>query len=174
MSLPVEKAPLHPAIQAAINVARPLSCYKLRFTNGDYPVLSLLYAVYAGGEHTLYCDHGGPFARAYLVDAVVDAARARGEATVAAVLGQSEHVVTAVRQKVEADVAAARAAAADLAGKVTALVGTLQVRREVMTSRDPADQEAVLPQEAQIDGILSLIKAELMKRDSRVPPLPMW
>ena len=66
---------------------RPLSEYKLRFINHQYPVLSLLYAVMAGGENALYCDYTNDFVKQYLfadpdkpTDAEAAKARALGNA----------------------------------------------------------------------------------------------
>jgi hypothetical protein len=70
---------LDPATQALMNEVRPLSDYRLQYVNGRYPLLSLLYAVYAGGEHTLYCDHTDDFMRAYIVDSVPPSERPQAE-----------------------------------------------------------------------------------------------
>jgi hypothetical protein len=45
---------------------RPLQKYTLRFVNPEYPILSFLYAVTAGGEYTLYCDYTEDYVKEYL------------------------------------------------------------------------------------------------------------
>jgi hypothetical protein len=40
--------------------------YGLHYNNPRFPMLSFMYAVYGGGEHTLYCDHTEEFAYEYL------------------------------------------------------------------------------------------------------------
>lgn len=65
-SHPKDKLPLSKDERARFNELRPLSCYRLNYVNERYPLLSFLYAIYAGGEHALYCDHPADFAQAYL------------------------------------------------------------------------------------------------------------
>jgi hypothetical protein len=156
--------------------ARPLSCYKLRFANPDYPILSFVYAIYAGGENTLYCDHGEDFFNAYLVDAVVEGTRKRASASVEAVRAQGDDAATAAAH-VDADnrVDTARRGAEDRRDQVQQIFGQLIAKRAVMTTRDPADQEAVVPGETEVDAILALIRAELLRSDPpSVPPAPWW
>lgn len=45
---------------------RDLGNYKTLYYNPDFPVLSFLYAIYAGGEHTLYCDFTEEYVARYL------------------------------------------------------------------------------------------------------------
>ena len=45
---------------------RKLSDYKTQYANKDFPLLSFIYAIMAGGEHTLYCDHTGEYVTKYL------------------------------------------------------------------------------------------------------------
>jgi len=47
------------------SMARSLANYRLQYVNDDFPILSLIYAVMAGGEHTLYCDYTEDFVKAY-------------------------------------------------------------------------------------------------------------
>jgi hypothetical protein len=61
---------LNTADQARFDLVRPLKDYRLSYINGHYPVLSLLFASFAGGERVLYCDHANDFATAYLIDSV--------------------------------------------------------------------------------------------------------
>jgi hypothetical protein len=56
---------------------RGLANYGLNYKNPNYPVLSFLYAVFAGGEHTLYCDHTKEFVKAYLTSPRLVGARRR-------------------------------------------------------------------------------------------------
>jgi hypothetical protein len=45
---------------------RYLSDYPLSFRSEKYPLLAFLYAIYAGGEHTIYCDFSEEFHEKYL------------------------------------------------------------------------------------------------------------
>jgi hypothetical protein len=45
---------------------RPLTNYRLHYVNKDFPILSFVFGVLAGGEYTLYCDHTEDYAKAYL------------------------------------------------------------------------------------------------------------
>jgi hypothetical protein len=67
-SMPLTKpqVPLDSQTQALFQQARPLSDYTLRFINHQYPLLSMMYAMFAGGENALYCDYTSDFARQYL------------------------------------------------------------------------------------------------------------
>jgi hypothetical protein len=47
------------------STARSIANYRLHYINEKFPLLSMLYAVVAGGEHTIYCDYTGPFVSAY-------------------------------------------------------------------------------------------------------------
>lgn len=44
---------------------RTLANYRLHYINQQFPLLSFIYAVMAGGEHTLYCDRTDEFVAAY-------------------------------------------------------------------------------------------------------------
>lgn len=88
--LTASQVPLDPTTQAEIQAVRPLSDYRLRFINPRYPVLSLLYAVMAGGENTLYCDYTDDFVAQYLAGA---------PAATTAALGKALGEVYAERQK---------------------------------------------------------------------------
>lgn len=46
---------------------RHLSDYPTHFQNSTFPLLSFMYAVLAGGEHTIYCDHTAEFMAEYLL-----------------------------------------------------------------------------------------------------------
>jgi len=52
---------------------RYITDYRLQYVNPQYPLLSFMYAVLAGGEAALYCDHTGAFVKAYLTDHFPDA-----------------------------------------------------------------------------------------------------
>jgi hypothetical protein len=175
MPLTKQTAPLDPKTQAAIDEARPLSSYRLRFANPDYPLLSLVYAIYAGGEHALYCDHGGAFYRAYMIDSVVEAARVKAEAAIEAVADQSDQIIAATVRNARASVEAARSAATTRANLLAKVVGPLLEKRKQMAHLPPEKQEAILPTEHDVDAIVALIRAELVKQTlPTVPPLPMW
>jgi hypothetical protein len=58
--------PLDAQFQKQLEELRPLSKYKLHYANPEFPVLSFLYAVLAGGEFTLYCDHTSDYLAKYL------------------------------------------------------------------------------------------------------------
>jgi hypothetical protein len=45
---------------------RFLSDYRMHYQNPTFPLLSFMYAVLAGGEHTIYCDFTADFAKEYL------------------------------------------------------------------------------------------------------------
>ncbi|MDQ2642945.1 MAG: hypothetical protein M3020_03965 [Myxococcota bacterium] len=45
---------------------RYLSDYPVRFCSEKYPLLAFLYAVYAGGENVIYCDHSEEYHEKYL------------------------------------------------------------------------------------------------------------
>lgn len=47
---------------------RYLEDYRVHYVNKDFPLLSLIYAVMAGGETPLYCDHTDKFVKAYILD----------------------------------------------------------------------------------------------------------
>jgi hypothetical protein len=64
--LPASWVALDGPTRKLITEVRPLRHYKLHFMNERYPILSFLYAVLAGGEHTLYCDHTEDYVKAYL------------------------------------------------------------------------------------------------------------
>jgi hypothetical protein len=175
MPLTKQTAPLDPKTQATIDEARPLSTYRLRFANPDYPMLSLVYAIYAGGEHALYCDHGGDFFRAYMVDPIVEAARVKAQAAIEAVADQSDQIIAATVRNARASVEAARSAAMVAASTVARIVGPLIEKRKQMAHLPPEKQEAILPTEQDVDAFLVLVRAELVKQTlPTVPPLPMW
>jgi hypothetical protein len=80
MSLTKSQLPLDSQTEALLEQVRPLSDYKLRFINHQYPLLSMMYAMFAGGENTLYCDHTDDFVAQYLFanpDAPTDAETAK-------------------------------------------------------------------------------------------------
>jgi len=66
MSVDPTRRPLPAADNARLKQLRRLSNYKLSYINPKFPVLSFLYAVYAGGENTLYCDFTDEYVKAYL------------------------------------------------------------------------------------------------------------
>jgi hypothetical protein len=173
MPLTPERAPLAPDVQKAIDVARPLSSYKLNFTNGDYPALSFVYAIFAGGEHALYCDHSEDFFKAYLVDAVVEKARKKADADVDAVR-TNQGDVAAAHAKADADVAEARAAANDRAQSIVQIFNRLYAWQGEAIKLPVEKQDAVLPREAEIDAILAVIRAELLRTGPDLPPVPAW
>jgi hypothetical protein len=149
--------------------------YKLRFTNPDYPVLSFVYAIYAGGENALYCDHGGDFYQAYLIEPVVEAAKKKAYAAVDAVAGQSDAVVAAAQRTAKAQVEAATAAAQDRANQLAQIFGPLLAKRNVMASRPPAEQDPVLPTAADVKTILGFVEQELNQLNvPLLPPMPQW
>jgi hypothetical protein len=78
-ALEAHQVMLDPENQALISRIRPLANYRLQFVNGRYPLLSLMYAIHAGGEHTLFCDHPDEFMRAYIVDSVSPEERPQAE-----------------------------------------------------------------------------------------------
>ena len=47
------------------SMERSLANYRLRFINRDFPLLSFIYAVMSGGEHTIYCDYTADYVNAY-------------------------------------------------------------------------------------------------------------
>lgn len=49
----------------APEMERKLSDYRLHYKNKDFPLLSFMYALLAGGEHALYCDYYKEFQDAY-------------------------------------------------------------------------------------------------------------
>ena len=61
-----KKLPLREATLAFVRSLRGIENYKLMYANDRLPVLSFLYAIYAGGEHTIYCDHSSEYAQRYL------------------------------------------------------------------------------------------------------------
>jgi len=161
MTLTPNKVPLPPELEKTMNTWRPLSSYKLNYTNGDYPALSFAYAVLAGGEHAIYCDHSEDFFNAYMVDAVVDQARKKGDADVEAVrraLGD----VTAARAKADAYVEETRAKAADRALGLAGIFNAMYAKKLTMSKLPPEQQEPILPTEAEVDGILEIIRAEML------------
>lgn len=106
--LEASQVPLDPSTQTQIQAVRPLSEYKLRFINHQYPVLSLLYAVMAGGENALYCDYTGDFVAQYLFanpDRPTDA-----EVATATALGEALKEVSAERLKMQNTVPASQKA----------------------------------------------------------------
>jgi hypothetical protein len=131
MSLIPSKAPLSAATLARLREVRPLSDYKLHFKNPQYPLLSLIYAVFAGGEHTLYCDFTPEFVGAYL--------------------GESHRPETAA--------------------KVYKIIKVLDDERNVEREKPPAAQKQILMNAEQVEGLLHLLKEELLQKD---PPAPMW
>jgi hypothetical protein len=50
-----------------LHAVRDLYNYKIHYNNPRFPLLSLAYAMYAGGEHTLYCDFTEDFIYEYLL-----------------------------------------------------------------------------------------------------------
>lgn len=175
MPLTKATAPLDPATQALVDEARPLSDYRLRFTNPDYPALSLLYAIYAGGEHALYCDHGEDFFTAYLIDAVVDGARKDADAHVEAVRAKGDKAaIAAAHHDADARVDAARAGAIDAAKTLGQSFDALLLKRARMTTRPPAEQEPIVMGTKEIDAVLRVVRAELLRTAPDVPPAPMW
>jgi hypothetical protein len=84
-ALTAREVMLDPETQAIFDRVRPLSDYRLQYVNGRYPLLSLLYAVYAGGEHTLFCDHYEAFVRAYVVESASPEERAAAEEKLASI-----------------------------------------------------------------------------------------
>ncbi|HEX9621164.1 MAG TPA: hypothetical protein VF989_13565 [Polyangiaceae bacterium] len=61
--------------QKKMNEMRGLMNYRLHYRNRNYPVLSFLYAIFAGGEHTLYCDHTEDYVAEYLTSPRLTGAR---------------------------------------------------------------------------------------------------
>jgi hypothetical protein len=80
MPLTADTATLNPTDQARFDIVRPLADYRLNFINSRYPLLSFFYAIFAGGESTLYCDHSVDYLQAYLVDSVAPEDRPKAEA----------------------------------------------------------------------------------------------
>ena len=66
MGLKPDQAPLNKEDQELFEKLRPLSVYKLHYQNPRYPLLAFIYAVYAGGEHALYCDYTRAYVEEYL------------------------------------------------------------------------------------------------------------
>jgi hypothetical protein len=89
---------LNNADQARFDLVRPLKDYRLGYINGQYPVLSFMFAAFAGGERILYCDHPNDFAVAYLIDSVPPEKRALALEN-AGKIGQALARVAAEREK---------------------------------------------------------------------------
>ena len=79
MPLTAADVSLNTKDQATIDRVRPLYDYRLSFINGRYPLLSFIYAIYAGGESTLYCDHSLDYLNAYLVESASPADHAQAK-----------------------------------------------------------------------------------------------
>lgn len=47
---------------------RRLSDYRMSYLSDEYPLLAFLYAIYAGGEHTIYCDYSVEYFNKYCVE----------------------------------------------------------------------------------------------------------
>jgi hypothetical protein len=179
------QALLDPKTAATLAEARPLSDYRLNFANGRYPVLSMIYAIYAGGENTFYCDYSGDFVQAYLIDSVVRLAEDKANAAFEAARAHGADLAAALAAR-DAAVDAARTRAQATAATIGAKFETLINYREKERQKPAAQQDIVQPDETDFNFILGLIKTELMQKDPSptaanpnprpdgAPPLPMW
>jgi hypothetical protein len=169
------RALLSEATRRQLAQARPLANYKLNYVNGDYPFLSMLYAIYAGGEHTLYCDHPGEYVQAYLVAPVVEAAKARAAAAVEAVREQGAEAMELIRLKGLEEVSKAEQQAVERMKAIGAKLATLSEKRQGIAEMSVEQQVAVLPSDQHIQDYLEFVMAELKRvNEPYTPPLPMW
>jgi hypothetical protein len=147
-ALDITQVPPNAANQQDLEAIRPLADYRLHYVNFRYPMLSMLYAVFAGGENTLYCDHTPDFVESYFVDPnapqdVQDAQRAKAQR-----LG--------------------------LAVGPTVTPPGLEAERQNQRERTADSQDVIVASSAQWDAILAILKEELQQADETTPATPMW
>ena len=179
------QALLNKATRDLFAEVRPLSDYRLNFVNGHYPVLSMIYAIYAGGENAFYCDYSGAFVEDYLIKPVVELARVKANAAFEAALasGVPYHAAKAAR---DAAVAAAKKGAEDQAAAIGEQFKYMIGKRAAEMEKPAEQQDLIQPTAADFDFVLALIKTELMQRiphptashpnprPDPLPPIPMW
>jgi hypothetical protein len=164
---------------------RPLTDYRMNFVNGHYPVLSMIYAIYAGGENTFYCDYSGAFVKAYLITPVVELAREKANVAFEAALAGGASYQTAKAAR-DAAVAAAEKGARETSDALGKQFKDLIKTRAAQMEKPAAEQDLVQPVAADFDFVLALIKKELTQREPApthanpnprpdpLPPIPMW